>query len=197
MFEKFLNEILINEGTYVNDPTDKGGETYFGIARKIHPHWNGWIIIDEIKENNENWLEILKNKQIPNEKLKQELINFYKENFWNKIKGDELNKISEKVAFYIFDTSVNMGWKTAAKFLQEAINNIYKKYNKNKKIVVDGLIGNKTLSAFKEVKKLIECDYEFLLEVIKERSIKYAKIVAHNPSQSKFIHGWIRRAFKI
>lgn len=197
MFEKFLDEILINEGTYVNDPSDKGGETYFGIARKIHPHWEGWIIIDEIKQNNSNWLEILKSKNIPNEKLKKSLINFYKENFWNKIKGDKILEISEKIAFYIFDTAVNMGWKTAAKFLQSAINNIYEKHNKNKKIVVDGLIGNKTLSALKETSNLSECEYELLLEIIKERSIKYAKIVSHNPSQSKFIHGWIKRAFKI
>ena len=197
MFKQILQNVLINEGTYVNDPEDRGGETYFGISRKYHPHWEGWIIIDEIKENNDNWIEILKNKNIPNKKLKNYLIEFYKENFWNKIKGDKILEISEKIAFYLFDTAVNMGWKTSAKYLQTAINDLYNKFNINKKIVVDGLIGNKTLSALKEVFNYSSCEYEILLEIIKERSIGYAKIVAHNPSQSKFIKGWIRRAFKI
>jgi hypothetical protein len=38
-----------NEGPYDNDPTDVGGETYWGIARKYHPDWDGWKIIDSYK----------------------------------------------------------------------------------------------------------------------------------------------------
>lgn len=50
MNENFLKsyDILIkHEGGYVNDPDDKGGETYKGIARKFNPDWKGWKIIDK------------------------------------------------------------------------------------------------------------------------------------------------------
>ena len=32
-FKKAIDKILVNEGGYVNDPTDKGGETKFGISK--------------------------------------------------------------------------------------------------------------------------------------------------------------------
>jgi len=41
--------VKVNEGGYVNDPVDKGGETYAGIARNIFGSWEGWSIIDAKK----------------------------------------------------------------------------------------------------------------------------------------------------
>lgn len=41
-----INAILEEEGGYVNDPDDQGGETYCGIARKHHPGWPGWQTVD-------------------------------------------------------------------------------------------------------------------------------------------------------
>lgn len=37
------------EGGYVNDKSDLGGETYKGVARKIHKNWAGWAIVDSYK----------------------------------------------------------------------------------------------------------------------------------------------------
>ena len=37
------------EGGYVDDPEDAGGETYRGISRRYHPSWQGWQIIDTLK----------------------------------------------------------------------------------------------------------------------------------------------------
>ena len=39
-----------NEGGYANNPSDNGGETYAGIARKFWPNWSGWAKIDAIKK---------------------------------------------------------------------------------------------------------------------------------------------------
>ncbi|MFM7564688.1 MAG: glycosyl hydrolase 108 family protein, partial [Planctomycetota bacterium] len=32
-----FDETMINEGGYVDDPDDRGGETYRGVARRFHP----------------------------------------------------------------------------------------------------------------------------------------------------------------
>jgi hypothetical protein len=39
------------EGEWVNDPDDRGGETYRGISRVHWPKWAGWAIIDAEKQN--------------------------------------------------------------------------------------------------------------------------------------------------
>ena len=99
-----------NEGGYVNDPSDNGGETYRGISRKNFPVWDGWSIIDNAH---------LKHGDIcltaePN------VIAFYTHNFWNPILGDEI--INQDAANELFDNSVNMGLHEAIVLTQRALN---------------------------------------------------------------------------
>ena len=37
-FDKFIIQLLADEGGYVSDPKDPGGETNFGITKKFFPH---------------------------------------------------------------------------------------------------------------------------------------------------------------
>ena len=48
-FEKAFAKIIKAEGGYVNNPNDKGGETYMGITRKNHSKLKMWKLIDELK----------------------------------------------------------------------------------------------------------------------------------------------------
>ena len=36
-FEEIINKVLEHEGGYVNDPTDLGGETKYGITKRFYP----------------------------------------------------------------------------------------------------------------------------------------------------------------
>jgi lysozyme family protein len=45
-FDLYYPKLAIHEGGYVNDPVDKGGETYKGVARNFNPTWDGWPIVD-------------------------------------------------------------------------------------------------------------------------------------------------------
>ena len=47
-FDEAIKKILDHEGGYVNNPKDKGGETYMGISRKAHPKSKVWSIIDKV-----------------------------------------------------------------------------------------------------------------------------------------------------
>ena len=49
-FRESFNKVILAEGGYVNDPDDKGGETYLGISRVNHPYSVMWEIIDAIKK---------------------------------------------------------------------------------------------------------------------------------------------------
>lgn len=166
-FELAIPTILNNEGGFVNDPNDKGGFTYRGITRKNFQNWNGWNIIDNIPD--------LKNGQIiQNADLEQLVKAFYKTNFWDKFKGDFID--NQTIAVFTFDWFVNAG-SPAIKHLQECagVNN-------------DGIIGTGSITAINAA------DQSELLAKLKQARISfYNAIVANNPTQERFLNGWLNR----
>ena len=84
------------EGGYVDDKDDSGGETKYGISKKIFPNLN----IRELTLN--------------------EAKDIYNKNYWKKIKGDKIN--DQHVANNIFDCSVNIGVGSCVKIVQIIVN---------------------------------------------------------------------------
>ena len=71
---------------------------------------------------------------------------FYKKEFFDKIKLGELS--IQEVADELFDTGVNQGVKTSAKYLQRALNALNQNERLFKDLVVDGMIGSKSINGF-------------------------------------------------
>ncbi len=108
-FLQAFNLTIGNEGGYVNDSNDSGGETYCGISRKNFPNWPGWAIVDAHQLKHGNTLpELLPHVQ-----------DFYKENFWDKMNGDDLT--NQVLAANTFDYGVKDGIKTSIKSTQTAL----------------------------------------------------------------------------
>lgn len=161
------------EGGYVNDRTDRGGETFNGISRNNFPNWGGWKIIDSYKGRS-GFPMILERVGALQDLHKQF---FYKE-FWKKIKGDYL---PYDIAIKVYDMAVNLGVKTAVKILQRATNVIRKT-----QITTDGIIGNQTINAVQD------CREDVLLKLLNIlQGMRYVNIIESNHSQKKFINGWI------
>mgnify|MGYP006921402083 CR=1 FL=1 len=99
------------EGGYVNDPDDNGGETYAGISRKFFPKWAGWSLVDSHKP-------LKTNQKIKDGALTEQIHHFYKENFWDKIGGDQM--ADQDLANQVYDMAVNSGVGSALKLLKEA-----------------------------------------------------------------------------
>lgn len=106
--------VMVNEGGYVFDKDDLGGETYKGIARNKHPHWTGWLLIDSIKRLNPSDLNAALDLNLT---LQSQILAFYKSEFWNIFAGDQI--VSQNVAESIYDSAVNMGPGTAIKLVQD------------------------------------------------------------------------------
>ena len=114
-FNISIKDTLVHEGIntnmgYVNDPTDRGGETIAGIARKFHPNDPIWALVDSAKKG--NFPQNL--KDIPG--ILDKIKDFYRANYWNKVHGDELK--SQKIANILFDTAVLEGYTAAIKRAQ-------------------------------------------------------------------------------
>jgi len=183
-FLQAYNRTNQNEGGYVNDPDDKGGETYKGIARKFHPEWPGWGIIDSSK-NAYNFKTML-DKNIT---LQDQVRSFYYIEFWNKIGGESIP--DQAIAEEMYDNAVNMGVATANKYLQRALNILNCNQKHYADITVDGSIGPKTSSAFQAC--LAKVGSKMLLSVINGYQMKhYIELMEKDPVNEKYI-GWFKR----
>lgn len=116
-FDDAFNKVVKAEGGYVNDPDDKGGETYLGISRKAHSTSKMWEIIDKIKKANSaaNTNSKLTKLLKQNTELDNIAKSIYKSKYWDKLRCDEFN--NKELAFQIFDMGVNAGVSTAIKLL--------------------------------------------------------------------------------
>ncbi len=177
-----------HEGGYVNDPTDRGGETYRGIARKFHPNWAGWVVIDGLK-NEPGWEARLRQ----DERMGSLVRDFFKQTFWNRISGDELDAMSEKVAQEVYDTGVNSGTGTAAKMLQRSLNRLNRNEQSWPDIAVDGGIGPTTLKTVKECLAQRRGEERLMKCLDGEQYMHYASITDRSPEQERFFNGWLNR----
>jgi len=181
-FKIAYNLTMGHEGGYSNDPADRGGETYKGVARKFWSGWNGWEIIDPMKAKSDfpKCLDA-------NAELMSRTMQFYKVNFWDKLKCDVV--IDQDVANELFDTSVNMGVSTAGKFLQEALNLLNRNQQSYPDVVIDGAIGDLTLLTLNKHKnpKAVHRTLNGL------QFVRYRDICKNDPTQEKFFYGWLNR----
>lgn len=94
-FEAAFDELRKIEGGYVNDKTDRGGETKFGISKRAYPHLNiAELTLDEATE-------------------------LFKKDYWDNLLLDNCD--SAPVAHKLFDIGVNMGTERAARIAQNAL----------------------------------------------------------------------------
>jgi lysozyme family protein len=143
-FKKAIAITLINEGNY--NPGINMKETYKGIDRGANPHWDGWVIIDAIKEEHPGIKTAEMNRILAaNAQLQLDIIGFYKANYWNPLQLDRVT--DQQVASNLFDCSVNQGDGIGRRFMQKACNLVIDSVgSKMPPLVVDGAIGVKTLS---------------------------------------------------
>jgi lysozyme family protein len=100
-FQPAYEAMIRNEGGYVLHKVagDRGGMTYAGIARNMHPDWGGWSVIDTGGEPHAGRVR-----------------SFYRTKFWTPIRGDDIEH--QAIAQAIFDFGVNTGIRVASQLAQ-------------------------------------------------------------------------------
>jgi lysozyme family protein len=173
-FEPAYAEMIKHEGGYVNDPADHGGETYRGISRKNWPGWNGWPDLGRIKQIKSAvaTTDMLLNS---NADLQGRVKAFYKRNFWTPVM-DEI--VDQALVNWIFDKGVNMGIRQAYKLLQRALH-----------VDEDGIIGPQTKAHINSADPV-----QLLADCREEAKRFYTKLALSDPTQTRFLHGWLARA---
>ncbi len=184
-----FDETMLHEGGYVADPDDPGGETYRGVARKFHPQWAGWEVVDELKQRHPgNFPDLLDQ----DESLQKLVEAFYREFFWAPILGEQLD--NQALANELFDTAVNQGVGSAIRYWQEALNLLNRNGRDYPEITVDGRAGEMTLSTTQSFLARNQNQPDRLLKVLNlMQGWRYLESARKTPVQRKFLHGWLNR----
>ena len=115
-FDECLALVLKDEGGWVNNKKDPGGETNLGVTKKTWEKWTG--------------------ETIPPGGMKavtpKDVIPLYRAMYWDAVRGDEL---PNGVDYALFDFAVNSGPARAIKTLQQILGT-----------TPDGIFGPKTMA---------------------------------------------------
>jgi len=145
---------------------DAGGRTRFGIATRFHP---------DLPE--EFFTGLAEDALAEAEKIEER-------EYWSSMRLAEVE--NQNIANKLLDMGVNMGVLQATVYAQRGLNALL---DSNAQIVVDGVIGTKTLTAIHRV-NLIEY-YKLLCQW---SAAHYRHIAAVNPAQAENLAGWMKRA---
>lgn len=163
---------------------DRGGETYFGIARKQWPEWKGWEIIDSLKSN-DYFPRVAENDSL----LQVMVLEFYKKEFWDVLRLDQLE--DQPIANELFDTSVNTGYYAGAIMLQRALNYLNRDQSNWNDIAVDGKIGSITIGAINRLNSTDRIHIYNLLNIL--QGDHYLKVIDRDRTQEHNLRGWLTR----
>lgn len=184
------------EGGFVNDPKDRGGATKYGVSLRFLVH-EGMIDTDadgvgdfDLDMDGDIDVEDIKRLQPIDAKI------LFRRCFWDAMNCESW---PAPIGEAMFDQGVNGGLFAAKKMLQQAINATLvrrKGYvGLPDPIKVDGVLGDKTRAAFLAVLRLAGAGMPRLIEDYREAAkARYLAIIDRDPSQKRFIVGWISRA---
>lgn len=97
-FDTAFHKLLGHEGAYANHPNDPGGETMWGVTKRV-AQANGYM--GEMRD-----LSVDTAKAI------------YRKDYWNPVQAEKLPSV---LRYAVFDAAVNSGVAQSAKWLQRAV----------------------------------------------------------------------------
>lgn len=164
--QAFERAILAEGGYKLHEVAgDRGGMTYAGISRNPNPDWPGWAYIDR--------------GETPPSQLVRD---YYREGWWNPIRGDGI--VSQDVAYTIYSFATNSSARlrpTVAVKLAQLVAGA----------TPDGVFGPRTLASVNAMGPEL-----FVAKYALARLARYEQIVRRDRTQQKFLLGWLSRTLK-
>lgn len=170
-FDAAFERLLLLEGGFSDDPSDRGGRTKYGITEGVWRSSGSTVDISEITESDAR--------------------SFYFERYWcdGGLGILEAAGVPSRLLSEIFCGVVHCGVSKGIRLLQLGYNEV--RESGTLALVVDGVVGAKTSRALGDFcgkySDTLVAVYRVYL------GIHYLTLVGQNPSQRRFIRGWMRR----
>ncbi len=184
-FETALKKVLRHEGVkfdsqnvplpghtgYVDHPSDPGGETNWGITHAVARR-NGFV--GHMRLLTYRWAKKI-----------------YHNDYWQVLHAQEID--DQEIAEELFDTAVNCGPEVAQKFLQRTLNALNVKGTKYPDLVVDGVIGARTIDALNAALRIALWYRLCILRALDSlQCVRYIELAEQNEKFESFVPGWLR-----
>lgn len=172
-FDTLIEPLLGREGGYSNNPADTGGPTNWGITERV--------------ARAEGYPGSMQAMTRDTAKL------IYRRRYWTAPGFDKVAALSVPLAEELFDTGVNMGVGTAARWLQRALNVLNRGGKDYADLTPDGQVGQATLDALASLQKARGAlGFTVLLKALNcLQGAHYIELAEQNPSQEAFAFGWL------
>lgn len=170
--DDIIDGVIGREGHYSNHPSDRGGETMWGIT------------IGKARER--GYAGPM--NQMPRSVAKL----IYEQDYVKPFEGVLL--ISPEIAEELIDTGVNMGVAIAALFLQQMLNGLNANQRYYKDIQEDGSVGEVTLRALRSycTARGAEGVHVMLLGLNCLQGARYINLARRRSKNEDFLYGWLR-----
>ena len=178
--DTYIDELISREKGYVNDPTDRGGETKYGITKATARDYG---YTGEMRD-----LSLALAKEI------------YLKRYWISPRFDKIDAISPAIAEELLDTGANCGTEFAKPLLQRVLNLLNNQGTIYPDLKPDGIYGDRTISALKALlnkrgKKDGEAVALRMLNTL--QGMRYIDLAEKSPSQEKYVYGWFLNRVEI
>ena len=170
-----LGAVYMVEGGYVNDPKDRGGETNYGVTKRVAQAagYKGGM------------------KAFPKHCSAGQTVcadSIYFRDYMQRPGFVPIIEADDAVGEEMVDTAVNMGPRWSAIWFQQAMNDLA-----GANLPVDGSISAADVAAFQRFQNT--AGYQLACTMTLDRLdakqwARYQAIVRANPSQAKFLRGW-------
>ena len=162
------------EGGYVNDPSDSGGETRFGITEAVAraAGYRGPM------------------RELPPDVARA----IYEREYWHEMRLDGVAHECPLLAAELLDSGVNCGTGTAAKWLQLALNASNDRGRLYPDVAEDGAIGDETLGALRALRRSTPRDTDRLLATMCNalQGAHYVALSRRREKDERYVKGWFR-----
>lgn len=172
-----IRRTLVAEGRYVDNPHDKGGKTMWGITEAVARKW-GYA-------GDMQALPLAAAQAI------------YEQKYFRAPRFIDITSLSPAIAEELFDTGVNQGPATAAKYLQRALNAFNLSHTKSPlypDLSVDGAIGPATLEALRLYlqRRGKEGELVMLTALNCQQGMRYIELCEARERNEEFAYGWFK-----
>lgn len=195
-YARAVDDVLRTEGGFVDDPVDRGGATKYGWSLRT-------LVVEgkiDLDEDGRADFDLDGDGDIDGKDVRLltrgDAKFLYHRCFWKRLDADNLPR---PVGEMLFDQGVNAGIGSARRLLQLAINRCLKRAaSAPPQLKVDGAIGTKTIEAMNWVLRWGALGMPALVDAFRtEVRLRYRAIADRNPSQKKFLKGWLARADRL